>query len=136
MNKLLIGLVALICVGCVPVAQNPPPPAIATTVVKVTELPPTIQPLPVSHASIREVPLYTVEIYPGSLKENIERICAHYGWRQVVWDVPQDYRWVGKAQISGENLIAVLRKLLNDYPLQAVFYEGNHVIYIHPRTLR
>ncbi len=132
MNKLLIGIIALICVGCVPVVQAPPP----TTVVKVTELPPTVQPLPVSRSVIREVPFSTVDIYPGSLKENVERICAHYGWRQVVWDVPQDYIWVGKAQISGENLISILRKLFDDYPLQAVFYEGNHVIYIHPRTLR
>ena len=88
------------------------------------------------NAIVRQKPLAAIEIYPGSLKENVERIAAHYGWHQVVWDAPQDYRWVGYAQIQGENLSSVLRQLLADYPLQAVFYQGNHVLYIHPRTLK
>jgi hypothetical protein len=85
---------------------------------------------------VRQKPLAAIEVYPGSLKENVERIAAHYGWHQVVWDAPEDYRWVGYAQIQGENLSSVLRQFLADYPLQAVFYQGNHVLYIHPRTLK
>ena len=85
---------------------------------------------------VRQKPLASIAVYPGSLKENIERIAAHYGWHQVVWDAPQDFMWVGYAQIQGDNLASVLHQLLTDYPLQAIFYQGNHVVYIHPRTLK
>ncbi len=67
------------------------------------------------NAIVRQKPLPSVGVYPGSLKENIERIAAHYGWHQVVWDAPQDFRWVGYAQIQGENLsssfTSIIRRL-------------------------
>lgn len=157
MNKLiiLIGLVML-CAGCVP----PPNQASATTasvapaaIVAVQTPPkagvidmPAVQAVPVKEVSpevnypknviARQKPLSSIEVIPGSLKDNVERIAAHYGWRQVVWDAPQDYKWVGRAKIQGENLQSILGQLLADYPLQAIFYQGNHVLYIHPRTLK
>jgi hypothetical protein len=147
MSKLaiLLGFIFL-CTGCAParVAPVPVPVAPAPQAV-VVAAPPKAgvvnMPEPASitypkNAIVRQKPLPGVQIYPGSLKENVERIAAHYGWHHVVWDAPQDYRWVGFAQIQGENLSSVLNQLLADYPLQAIFYQGNHVLYIHPRTLK
>ncbi len=144
MNKLAVFLGAsLIVAGCVPVTQPlPPPPVVATSAVIVPPVKAGVIDMPVQtvsypkNAIVRQKPLSSIQVYPGSLKENIERIAAHYGWHQVVWDAPQDYTWVGHAQIHGENLSSILKQLLDDYPLQAVFYQGNHVLYIHPRTLK
>ena len=147
MNKLAIifGLF-IFCAGCAPekVVPVPAPVAPAPKAVVVVS-PPTAEvinmpaPHPVTYPKnviVRQKPLPTISVYPGSLKENVERIAAHYGWHQVIWDAPEDYRWVGYAQIQGENLSSVLRQLFADFPLQAVFYQGNHVLYIHPRTLK
>ncbi|MBS0349625.1 MAG: TcpQ domain-containing protein [Proteobacteria bacterium] len=150
MNKIaiIIAGVILICAGCAPIGQPPvvtqapatiivPPPP--PKKIYETTQPPAPVVLPVvypKNAIVRQKPLQSIGVYPGSLRENIERISAHYGWHQVIWDVPQDFRWVGYAQIQGDTLASVLHQLLNDYPLQAVFYQGNHVLYIHPRTLK
>lgn len=75
-------------------------------------------------------------VYPGSLQSNIRRIAGKYGWHRVVWALPEDYRWVGKTRISAQGLFGILEKLLKDYPLQAKFYEGNHVLVIIPRTIQ
>lgn len=149
MNKLTTLLsISLFCMGCAPTSPPPvpaPAPRIQTVVVtppvppkaQVIDMPstPAVPAYP-KNAIVKQKPLQTAEVYPGSLKENIERISAHYGWHHVVWDAPEDYHWEGYAQIQGENLSIILRQLLNDYPLQAVFFQGNHVLYIHPRTLK
>lgn len=75
-------------------------------------------------------------LYAGSLRNNIERIAHQYGWDRVVWTLPEDYRWVGETTIKGGDLPSILRQLLADYPLQADFFEGNHVLVITPRTLQ
>lgn len=75
------------------------------------------------------------KLYPGSLKANIQRIARHYGWPLVVWALPNDYEWVGHAKVSGSTLSEVLSKILENYPLQAAFYQGNHVLVITPRTI-
>ena len=140
MNKIIALIVAtLLSAGCAQVAPPPPPgpipppPIVATPKVGVVDMPASVDS---KNTEVKQQPVLTVQVYPGSLKENIERIAAHYGWHQVVWDAPQDFRWVGHAQIQGRTLAIVLSQLLNDYPLQAVFYQGNHVLYIHSRTLR
>lgn len=145
MNKsaLILGF-SILCVGCAPV--SPPSPVPPPPVVKVIPPQPGVVDMPAPSAIppvaypkgaiVRQKPLASADIYPGSLRENVERIAAHYGWHQVVWDAPQDFRWVGHAQIQGNNLAAVLNQLLSDFPLQAVFYQGNHVLYIHSRTLK
>jgi Toxin co-regulated pilus biosynthesis protein Q len=142
MNKLaiLLGLI-IFCAGCATERVAPVPKAVVVVAppkAEIINMPASSPPLVKypKNAIVRQKPLAAIEVYPGSLKENIQRIAAHYGWHQVVWDAPQDYRWFGYAQIQGENLSSVLRQLLADYPLQAVFYQGNHVLYIHPRTLK
>lgn len=75
-------------------------------------------------------------IYNGSLEENIKRISRAYGWSKVIWDVENDYQWVGTTRIRSTNLPNLLRQILQNYPLQAVFYRGNHVLVIQPRTLK
>lgn len=72
----------------------------------------------------------------GSLRANVKRIAAHYGWYNVVWGVPNDYDWLGKTRIHGSSLADAFAKMLDRYPLQAVFYHGNHVLAIMPRTLK
>ncbi len=74
-------------------------------------------------------------LYPGSLKYNIVRIAQSFGWNTVVWNVPDDYNWVGTTTITATSFAGILRKLLLNYPLQAQFYQGNHVLVIVPRNL-
>jgi len=149
MNKLaaLLLVSLLLCAGCAhktpPAATPPPPPVQPAAIIPpkagVIDMPSAKSTTAAAYpknAIVRQKPLASVEVYPGSLRENIERIAAHYGWHQVVWDSPQDYQWVGYAQIQGNSLAGVLHDLLYDFPLQAVLYQGNHVLYIHPRTLK
>ena len=75
-------------------------------------------------------------LHTGSLKTNILRLAKQYGWAQVVWNVRDDYRWVGDTRIAAHGLPSVLRQLLQHYPLQAVFYSGNHVLVINPLTAK
>ena len=72
----------------------------------------------------------------GSLRTNVKRIATRYGWYHVVWGVPNDYDWLGKTRIHGISLADAFAKMLDRYPLQAVFYHGNHVLAIMPRTLK
>lgn len=77
----------------------------------------------------------SADMYPGSLQGNINRLSRVYGWPQVVWNVPDDYHWVGHVRVAANNLPDILRSILMNYPLQADFYEGNHILVIQPRTL-
>lgn len=79
---------------------------------------------------------HVVEIEQQSLKNNILRIAKQFGWPQVIWKAPADYEWIGKTAIQGGSIQVIFSKLLADYPLQAVFYKGNHVLLIKSRTLR
>lgn len=73
-------------------------------------------------------------IKPGSMKANINRILQAHGWH-MVWDLPFDYNFVGSVKIRSVSIEGVMQKLLKSYPLQAVFYQGNHVVEIRSRTL-
>lgn len=75
-------------------------------------------------------------MYSGSLRANIIRLAHEYGWKQVVWTLPNDYRWVGDTVVDADTLPATLRVVLQNYPVQAQMYSGNHVLVIVPRTLR
>lgn len=74
-----------------------------------------------------------VAVRTGSLRENIDRITNQAGWEQVVWKPEYDYNWVGDVTITASDIQGVLTKLLEPYPLQAVFYSANHVVEIVPR---
>ena len=78
---------------------------------------------------------YVVKMVPGSLKQNVVRIGHQYGWQTVVWNVADDYVWVGYATIRGNSLADIMQRILVDYPVQAQFYQGNHVLAIVPRNL-
>jgi len=71
----------------------------------------------------------------GSLRENIMRVASEFGWTTVVWDVPNDYLWVGETSFPQQDLKNILAVALNQLPLQATFYHGNHVLVISTRTL-
>lgn len=78
----------------------------------------------------------SVLVNTGSLKHIVTRIAHNHGWYTVEWNSPNDYLWVGKTRITAANLPGVFDKLLSDYPVQAQFYQGNHVLAIEPRTLK
>ena len=52
----------------------------------------------------------------------------------MIWQVPNDYRWAGEGKITANGFDHILAQLLKHYPIQAVFYEGNHVLVLVPRT--
>lgn len=80
--------------------------------------------------------LIQAKMLPGSVRANVERIANMYGWKTVVWKSAEDYSWHGTAVVKGVSLSDVMGKILSDYPLQADFYQGNHVLVIQPRTLK
>lgn len=75
-------------------------------------------------------------VYQGSLKDNIERIAKENGWHKVVWNVSYDYSWVTTMPIKSNNLIGAFNMILKNYPVKAIFYKGNKVIEITPRTIK
>ena len=89
-----------------------------------------------SHSLKPHHSIKTAAIHSGSLKANILRIAKENGWEQVLWHVPSDYQWVGETKISAPTIEKIFKKLLADYPVQAIFYKGNHILLIQPRTLR
>lgn len=89
-------------------------------------------PCPSAEAVLGERPVsYTLRT--GSLKYNITKMVRQSGWGTLVWNVPNDYRWVGNIEISATSIQGALDQLLAPYPVQAVFYDTNHVIDIEPR---
>lgn len=79
--------------------------------------------------------LIVIMLYPGSLKDNLQRAAKNYGWPDMVWTINHDYRWYGVARVTAKNLAQALSKILYQYPLQAVFYRGNHVLAIQARNI-
>jgi hypothetical protein len=83
----------------------------------------------------RAVTSYNAVMLPGSLKYNVVQIANQYGWNNVIWQIPDDYNWVGRTRIKANTLTGLFNKILSNYPLQAQFYQGNHVLVIAPRNL-
>ncbi len=99
----------------------------------------TPQPSVLQKAVVSAIPKQTeawVDVYPGSLKLNVIRLARAYGWKHIIWLSEDDYHWIGKVRVAANNLPDILNKILVDYPLQANFYEGNHVLVITPRTIQ
>jgi hypothetical protein len=88
------------------------------------------------YSQVHAYSLVTVTLIPGSLKANIERIARENGWSKVVWNPDEDYTWVTYTKISKPSFAAIMQTILANYPLQAVFYQGNKVLLIQPRTMR
>lgn len=75
-----------------------------------------------------------IVLVTGSLRDNVTRIAAEYGWHKVVWQPDHDYRWVGRVSLQPSSMQSVFTRILEGYPLQAVFYKGNHVLVIKARN--
>jgi hypothetical protein len=76
----------------------------------------------------------SVSLRSGSLRHNLSRIAKLYGWKKLVWLPSSDYQWVGRVTIREHDVYALFTRVLQEYPLQAVFYKGNHVLVIRPRN--
>ncbi|MEM1244298.1 MAG: TcpQ domain-containing protein, partial [Pseudomonadota bacterium] len=76
----------------------------------------------------------TVIIQPGSLRANVVRILRRYKW-SVVWKPGVDYRFIGRVKLRAYSIQAIMDKLLQNYPLQAIFYQGNRVVLIQSRVI-
>ncbi|MDF2867586.1 MAG: Toxin co-regulated pilus biosynthesis protein [Gammaproteobacteria bacterium] len=68
-----------------------------------------------------------------SLKSVITDLISHCGWKTLVWDFDFDYHLAGDVTIQANNIADALGQLLVNYPLQAVFYDGNKVVKMQPR---
>lgn len=78
---------------------------------------------------------HALMFYAGSLRDNLTRLAVSYGWKDVVWLPSNDYQWHGRVTLRGKSLDRVLTTVLKRYPVQAQFYDGNHILVIAPRTL-
>lgn len=93
-----------------------------------------LYPSKITHLPESEI-FNTLTFYPGSLKENIQRVAKECGWQVVIWKTPYDYNWVGTTHFADSYLPDILHKVLDSLPLQAIFYEGNHILVIAPRNI-
>lgn len=75
---------------------------------------------------------YEIEVYPGTLKTNLERIMKDSPYK-LLWNSNYDYRVVSQASIRGRNFDDALNRLLMNYPVEAIFYEQNSIMTIVPR---
>jgi len=73
------------------------------------------------------------KVHTGSVKANVEQMVAQSKWGRVVWNVPNDYRWIGNVTITATSIQDAVSQYLEPYPVQAVFYKKNHVVSIVPR---
>lgn len=73
------------------------------------------------------------KVHTGSLKQNVQSMVAQSKWGTVVWNVPNDYRWIGNITITATSIQDALKQYLAPYPVQAIFYKKNHIISIVPR---
>ncbi len=80
-------------------------------------------------------PMFTVVAMPGSLKENVERIVAQSHWGTVVWNLPIDYNWNGTMTITAPDVQGAIAQLLANYPVQATFYDKNHIVSVEARRV-
>lgn len=106
-----------------------PPLTRPTTATPVTTPTPVVAPVPPPK------PMFTTTAMPGSLKANVERIVAQSHWGTVVWKLPIDYNWNGTMTITAPNVQGALSQLLAQYPVQATFYDKNHIVAIEARRV-
>jgi hypothetical protein len=95
-------------------------------------LPVAAYPVPVADP----YPIYDgliVRLHSGSLRENVIHIVEKSRWGHVVWTLPFDYKWIGDITLKGPDVQDILAQLLRPYPVQAVFYDKNHVVAIVAR---
>ncbi|MBB72628.1 MAG: hypothetical protein CMF50_09550 [Legionellales bacterium] len=86
------------------------------------------------YRKVKVKPPIEIAIRPGSLRENVNRVVRRGGeGYRVIWELPNDYNWVGRETMTGYDTKEVLAKLLQPYPVQAVFYQENHIIAIKQR---
>jgi hypothetical protein len=116
-------------------------PATTSTPVVATKTTPVVKPTPAATPVAKPIPvappkpMFVTTAMPGSLKANVERIVAQSHWGTVVWNLPIDYNWQGTMVISADNVQGALSQLLAEYPVQAVFYDENHIVSIEPRRV-
>ncbi len=114
----------------------PMPPVVNTPAPKPVALPVVNTPAPKSVAlPVAPKPSFTTTAMPGSLKDNVERIVAQSHWGTVVWNLPIDYNWNGTMTISAPDVQGALSQLLAQYPVQATFYDKNHIVSIEARRV-
>jgi hypothetical protein len=80
-------------------------------------------------------PKFVTTAMPGSLKDNVERIVAQSHWGTVVWNLPIDYDWNGTMTITADNVQGAIAQLLAHYPVQATFYDKNHIVSVEARRV-
>lgn len=137
--------------GTVTVTPVPPVPLVKEVAVPMTPVPPPIPPVPctangkglcepplpiAADLVVDPYPIYDgliVRLHTGSLRENVIHIVEKSRWGHVVWTLPFDYKWIGDITLKGPNVQDVLSQLLRPYPVQAVFYDKNHVVAIVAR---
>lgn len=95
---------------------------------------PTVYAAPNVPVNPKKPILFTVKITPGSLDRTLTDLANQFHWK-LIWHLPFDYNWTGTVVLKGEGLPVILKQLLQHYPIQAAFYQGNRVLVIKARTL-
>ena len=101
----------------------------------------TVQPKHVSSASqlinkkqrrTQKSPRYKAWVQTGTLKSNIQRLAKQFHWEQVVWQLPVDYRLVGHYSVTGQKETDLFEHLIEQLPVQLIFYKTNRTLLVKP----
>jgi hypothetical protein len=71
-----------------------------------------------------------------SLRYNLERLSREAHWSRLVWKASEDYRVSEGLVFRGADALAVVREILDRYPLRLEYYELNQVAVVVPRVSR
>lgn len=91
---------------------------------------------PIVRSETVNVGMWQFKVSGPSLRNNLERLSREAGWSRLVWKSGDDYRVSDGLVFRGADALAVVRQILDRYPLRLEFYELNQVGVIVPRVSR
>jgi hypothetical protein len=74
-------------------------------------------------------------MHTGPLRPQLQAMAKRWGWNHMVWNVQNDYQWYGEVVLRNRYIVPIMAEVLRRYPIQAVFYGGNHVLVMVPREV-
>lgn len=124
-----------------PTVGKAPAPALAPAQAQVKASAPApapvvaIAPVAATAAPVRPVPPpvpvdVSIDVLPGRLSENVERLSLKQGWKKPAWQIKGDYVIDAGYTLRGKTFEEVMAKLLMLHPVEADINSAEHKIYV------
>lgn len=79
--------------------------------------------------------LVTIDVLPGTLRQNVERLSKINGWENPQWKIRGDYQVVSGYTLKGKSFAEAMAKLLMLHPIEADVNVGQRTIYVLKEVL-